>query len=93
MKSMQGILFVGIALFLLWLGVTGRFEALIQALGVVRGAQPGGIAPAAGTSPATMDILRSIDTRTNPTIYPSPIGPTDASGGTIYASPIGPGMS
>ncbi len=37
MQGTQGILLIGIAIFLLWVGVTGRFAQLIQALGMVKG--------------------------------------------------------
>jgi len=61
MRSVQGLLFIGIALFLIWLGVTGRFEKIAQAIGVLR-------SPSGGAGGTVLPM-------TGATIYPSPIGP------------------
>jgi hypothetical protein len=40
MKTVNGGLLIVIAFFVLWIGVTGRFPALIAAIGLVRGTAP-----------------------------------------------------
>ena len=48
MQSVQGLLLIGVALFLLWIGITGRFDKVIEALGIIRGAQPNARVPQPG---------------------------------------------
>jgi hypothetical protein len=40
MKSVNGIFLIVIGVFFLWLGATGRFPKLIEALGIIRGSNP-----------------------------------------------------
>lgn len=40
MKTVNGGLLIIIAFFVLWIGVTGRFPALIAAIGLVKGSAP-----------------------------------------------------
>lgn len=36
MKSINGMLLVAVAMFVLWIGVTGRFPKLMEAIGILR---------------------------------------------------------
>lgn len=37
MKSVNGMLLIAIAMFVLWIGVSGRFPKLMEAIGLIRG--------------------------------------------------------
>jgi hypothetical protein len=37
MKSVNGMLLIALAMFVLWIGVSGRFPKLMEAVGLIRG--------------------------------------------------------
>lgn len=37
MKAVNGTLLIALSVFVLWIGVTGRFPKLMEAIGIVRG--------------------------------------------------------
>lgn len=51
MKSVNGMLLVALAMFVLWIGVTGRFPKLMEAIGIVRGKPQTTPVPDASTKP------------------------------------------
>lgn len=61
MKELEGVLWIGIALFLLWLGATGRFEKVAMAIGAIR-EQPTNpvIKPTSTGSPVPLGMASSL---------------------------------
>lgn len=58
MKSVNGMILMVIGVFLLWIGVTGRFPKLMEAIGVFRGSNPNqsnskSTAQMSGSTPST----------------------------------------
>jgi hypothetical protein len=51
MKAANGTLLIALAMFVLWIGVTGRFPKLMEAVGIVRGKTT--TAPNATPKPST----------------------------------------
>jgi hypothetical protein len=88
MQGSQGILLIGIAIFLLWMGVTGRFEQLIAALGMVKNAPSQ--APVTGSPTMPTTLLQSTPFTTPIISTTSPLVKTSAyqAGGMVsWASP------
>lgn len=48
MKSVNGVLFIIVGVFIIWIGATGRFPALAAAIGMIKQA-PSGTTPSGGT--------------------------------------------
>lgn len=92
MKTVNGGLMIILAFFVLWIGVTGRFPKLIEAIGLVRGNAPetpsksGGITSNTGSVPLSSPLSFTPVPLTKPN--PSTVDLLNAPLGDLWANAL-----